>query len=102
VQRVRRAIRDALLHGTPTAADVARAVSLGARTLHRRLAELDTSFGDLLDSTRHRLAVGYLADPGLSLGEVAYLVGFREQSSFFRAFRRWTGTTPSAHREHGR
>jgi AraC-like DNA-binding protein len=99
VQRVRRAIRSALLHGTPTAADVARALGFGARTLQRRLAVFDTSFGDLLDSTRHRLALGYLADRSLSIGEVAYLLGFREQSSFFRAFRRWTGQTPAAHRE---
>jgi AraC-like DNA-binding protein len=99
VQRARRAIRDGLLHGTPTAAEVAKVLGVGVRTLHRRLTALDTSFGDLLDSTRHRLAIGYLADRGLSIGEVAYLVGYREQASFFRAFRRWTGETPTAHRE---
>lgn len=98
VQRVRRAIRDALPHGTPTAPDVATSLGLGARTLHRRLTAQGTSFGDVLDSTRHRLAMGYLADPRLNLGEVAYLVGFREQSSFFRAFKRWTGETPATHR----
>jgi AraC-like DNA-binding protein len=98
VHRVRTAIRNGLLHGTPTAADVAKTLGLGPRTLHRRLTALDTTFGDLLDSTRHRLALGYLADRKLSLGEVAYLVGYREQASFFRAFRRWTGETPTSHR----
>lgn len=85
VQRVRRAIRDALPHDAPKVADVAKALGLGPRTLHRRLAAEGTSFGEVLDSTRHRVAVG----------EVAYLVGFREQSSFFRAFKRWTGETPT-------
>ena len=98
VVRVRTAIRDGLLHGTPTAGDVGKALGLGARTLHRRLSALDTSFGDLLDSTRHRLALGYLADRTITLGEVAYLVGYREHASFFRAFRRWTGETPTAYR----
>lgn len=98
VQRVRTAIRDGLLHGTPVAGEVAKALGMGTRTLHRRLAALDTTFGDVLDETRLRLALGDLADRTLSLGEVAYLVGYREQASFFRAFRRWTGDTPTSHR----
>lgn len=62
VQRVRRAIRDALPHDAPKVADVAKALGLGPRTLHRRLAAEDRSFGEVLDSTRHRVAVGCLAD----------------------------------------
>lgn len=96
---VRRAIRKGLLHGTPTAADIAAALSMTPRTLHRRLTEQDTRFSELLDSTRTRLAKGYLADASLSLAEIAYLLGFREQTSFFRAFRRWTGETPAVYRK---
>ena len=98
VAEVRRTIRKALLQGTPTATDVAAALALTPRTLHRRLTDHATTFSDLLNTTRQHLAEAYLADPSLSLAEIAYLLGFREQASFFRAFRRWTGQTPTAHR----
>ncbi len=52
----------------------------------------------MLESTRRGLARGYLANPDLSLAEVAYLLGYAEQASFFRAFKRWHGTTPAAFR----
>jgi AraC-like DNA-binding protein len=93
------AIRDRLPRGTPTAATIARALGLGQRTLQRRLAEAGVGFGDLLDETRRTLADGYLANHDLSLSEIAYLLGYGEQSSFFRAFRRWHGTTPAAYRQ---
>ena len=47
-------------------------------------------------------AVGHLAENHLAIGEVAFLLGFSELSSFYRAFKRWTGTTPAAHREQTR
>lgn len=95
---VRRTIRDRLVHGTPTAKEVAHALHLGQRTLQRRLSDLGLGFYEVLDSTRRTLAEGYLADPTLSLSEVAYLLGYAEQASFFRAFRRWHGQTPAAFR----
>ncbi len=95
---VRQAIHDSLPHGTPTAAQVARALGLGQRTLQRRLASLGHSYGAVLDSARRNLAVGYLKRDTLSLAEVAYLLGYSEQASFFRSFRRWFGTTPAAFR----
>lgn len=94
IAQVRRTIRQALLQGTPTATEVAAALSMTPRTLQRRLADHNTRFGELLDTTRQHLAEAYLTDPTLSLAEIAYLLGFREQASFFRAFRRWTGQTP--------
>ena len=98
LRTLRLAIRDGLMRGTPTAAEIARGQGIGARTLARRLADHGLTFAELLESTRRTLADRYLADPKLTLAEVAYLLGYREQSSFHRAFRRWHGKTPAAYR----
>lgn len=68
------------------------------RSLQRRLAAEGCRFAELLDQVRRELAQRYIADPRLALGEVAYLLGFAEPSPFHRAFRRWTGMTPTAAR----
>ncbi len=96
VAQVRRRILELLPSGPPTQLEIARALALSPRTLHRRLAEAKTSFAELLDETRRELAGGYLQRSDYSIAEVAYLVGFAEVSSFNRAFRRWTGSSPSA------
>lgn len=98
IRRMRIAIRDALVHGPPAAAAIAKALGLGQRTLGRRLVELGTSFAEELESTRRTLADGYLRDTTLGLAEIAYLLGYDEQTSFFRAFRRWHGRTPGEFR----
>ncbi|WP_164013079.1 helix-turn-helix transcriptional regulator [Pyxidicoccus trucidator] len=97
--QVRAVIRDHLQQGAPTLGGVARVLGLGERTLQRRLGELGLGFQSLVDDTRRALAEGYLKQPELSLAEVAYLLGFVEQASFFRAFRRWYGMTPQAYRK---
>jgi AraC-like DNA-binding protein len=94
--QVRRRILELLPSGPPTQMEIARAVALSPRTLHRRLAEAKTSFAELLDHTRRELAAGYLQRTDYAIAEIAYLVGFAEVSSFNRAFRRWTGQSPSA------
>lgn len=96
--QVRRRILEHLPSGSPTQTEIARRLALSPRTLHRRLAETGTSFADLLDDTRRELAGGYLQRTDYSIAEVAYLLGFAEVSSFNRAFRRWTGRSPTAHR----
>ncbi len=96
---IRLAIRDALVRGAPNAAEIARRLGLGQRTLQRRLSDFGHTFTEMLESTRRALAEGYLADDELSLAEIAYLLGYREQTSFFRAFRRWHDTTPAAYRQ---
>ena len=55
-------------------------------------------FKTLVDDTRRRFALNYLRDPGHTLAEIAYLLGYSEVSAFNRAFRRWTGSTPSDYR----
>jgi AraC-like DNA-binding protein len=79
-------------------AEVARSLGTSPRSLHRRLADEGTSFNDLLDEVRRQFAEQYLARPRLAVTEVAYLVGFNDPSAFFKAFRRWTGVTPSEYR----
>ena len=99
LSRVRLAIQESLATGTPTGAEIGRRLAMSQRTLQRRLTEQGFTFAALLADTRRRLAEGYLRDPTLSLSEVAYLLGYREEASFFRAFRRWSGTTPSQWRQ---
>ena len=101
VAQVKRELLGCFPAGTPIQATVARAVGLSARTLHRRLAEAGTSFEKLLDETRRELAAEYVRRTDYSVGEVAYLLGFAETSSFNRAFRRWNGKSPSEFRRAG-
>lgn len=96
--RVESALIERLSHGEPSQAEIARALHLSTRSLQRRLTEAGTSYKALLDETRRSLATSYLADPHYSVSEVTYLLGFSDTSSFSRAFRRWTGKAPSAHR----
>jgi AraC-like DNA-binding protein len=77
---------------------VARALHQSTRTLQRRLADSGMSWQQLLDRTREQLARQYLHDRSLSLAEIALLLGYSEQSTFTRAFRRWVGATPLAFR----
>lgn len=102
LQDVRRSMRDSLPLGTPTLAGVARGLGVGQRTLQRRLKNQEQTFAGLMESTRRVLCEGYLADPRLSIQEIGYLLGYSEQTSFFRAFKRWYGTTPAAYRRHVR
>lgn len=81
---------------------VAQALHQSTRTLQRRLGDSGITWQALLDRTREHLARQYLADPALSLVEIALLLGYSEQSAFTRAFRRWTGQTPQACRRGAR
>jgi len=90
---VREAIASALPSGG-SAADVARALHVSVRTLQRKLGEAGTTFREVSDGTRRHLAEEYLSDPAVSIAEVAFLLGFSDQSSFNRAFHRWTGDAP--------
>jgi AraC-like DNA-binding protein len=87
-----------LPQGEPKRDSVAQALCLSQRTLQRRLQEEGSSFQQLLDDTRRELVVQYLAQPNLTLLEIAYLLGFADPSNFFRAFRRWFASTPGEYR----
>lgn len=100
-----RALQQSLLRLLPDARaslpDAARELHMSSRTLQRRLLMRGMSWQQLLDCTREELAKQYLADRALTLGDIALLLGFSEQSAFNRAFRRWTGLTPDHVRRSG-
>lgn len=97
-RRVRIQISQALSEGVPTVADVADRLGLSGRTLQRRLAEQGHAFQDLVDEARQELANRLLRRTDYALAEVAFLTGFAEQSTFTRAFKRWSGQTPATYR----
>ena len=92
--RVRAIVTRRLSDGELSRAKVANAMAMSARTLHRRLEAEGTSFQQVLDDTRRELAEQYMSRNDLSLADIAYLLGFRDQSSLFRASTRWFGTSP--------
>lgn len=96
--RVREALRGRLAWGEPSVAGVAEALGIRERTLQRRLSELDTTFQDELDQVRRELALRLLRRADTTTHGVALLLGYAEVSTFHRAFRRWTGTTPGRFR----
>jgi AraC-like DNA-binding protein len=71
---------------------------MSVRSLQRNLKKFGTTFGSVLDETRKDLAEHYVSDLKEDLTEVAFKLGYSEQSSFSRAFKRWTGISPSAYR----
>ena len=77
-------------------ADVAAGLALSPSELQRRLEQVGTSFRAEVERVRRTLTEQYLRDPSLSLIEIAFLLGFSEQSAFSRACRRWFGKPPSA------
>ena len=86
----------AMLHTGDVAIDtVAKRMGMSRPTLYRQLKAEGTTFEDVLEALRHRMAEHYLSDRKLSVGETAYLVGFSDPSAFSRAFKRWTGKSPA-------
>ena len=77
---------------------VAGDLGMTERSLHRKLAEENTSFGDILDRLRRSLADECLREAKLSTKQISFLLGYADQSSFGAAYRRWTGLTPKAAR----
>lgn len=100
VAQVRRLLVEHMARGPLPLREAARRLHLSERSLQRRLTAEGCRYADLADEVRRDLALQYMADPRLSLGEVAYLLGFAEPSPFHRAFKRWTGATPAAARRH--
>jgi AraC-like DNA-binding protein len=95
---VRRAIGESISNGDPTLTHVGKRIAMGPRTLQRRLKEYGVDFKTLVDDTRRRFALSYVRNRTHTLVEIAYLLGYSEVSAFSRAFRRWTGATPSDYR----
>lgn len=98
VVEVERVLSERMSRGQASQDVVARALGMSSRTLSRRLADEGTTFHKTLDGLRQALAETYLKDSNLSLGQVAYLLGYSGHSSFSDAFKRWQGVTPGRYR----
>jgi AraC-like DNA-binding protein len=93
--RVREVVTQRLPNCEPCQTEVAEVLNMTARTLQRKLGDSGTTFKEIVDETRHSLALAYLSAPKHSVNEITHLLGFSCSSSFTRAFRRWTGMSPS-------
>ncbi|HTR40613.1 MAG TPA: AraC family transcriptional regulator ligand-binding domain-containing protein [Pseudomonadales bacterium] len=93
-EQVKQALRRSLAGKRPTLPHVARELGTSARTLQRRLTEAGITFQQLVEDTRRELARHYLKQSTVELNETAYLLGYEDANSFFRAFHGWEGTTP--------
>ena len=92
------AIARQMAKALPSLACTAAAVHLPERTFQRRLAEYGASHSTLVGEVRRDLALKYIGDAGLSIGEIGYLLHFSDSTAFHRAFRRWTGEAPARYR----
>ncbi len=97
-EKVRAELISRLPAGEPARGDVAGVLNMSEKTLQRRLRDEDTSYQQILDETRNELAKQYLSERQLSVCDVTFRLGFSDQSSFTRAFKRWTGISPGEFR----
>jgi len=95
IYAIRTCLPDLLQDGDFSLSQVAERLGVSSRTLQRQLAGENTTFRELLDGYRHDRAIELLHQQQLNIVTIAYELGYSEQSSFNRAFRRWTGKTPS-------
>lgn len=100
--RVEHQVRLRLPSGRIDIQSVSSTIAMSARSLQRRLEEIGTSYQEVVDDVRRTQALKHIADPKLSVSEVAFLVGYSEPRAFLRAFKRWTGTSPQRHRRQQR
>jgi AraC-like DNA-binding protein len=95
-EKVRSVLLESLPSGESSIEVTARRLGLSSRTLQRNLREEGTSYKEVVRRTREQLARHYVTNTKLPYAEIGFLIGFEEPSSFFRAFRVWTGETPES------
>lgn len=98
VQQVQSIILENLPDGQVTDSMVAKELNLSGRSMQRRLKEHETTFRFLLDGVREMVAKQYIKNPMNRMSDIAFLLGFSEQSAFSRAFKKWTGKSPVEYR----
>ncbi len=81
--------------GRPDLADIAHELGRSERTLQRRITEDGATYRQLLEEARRELGRQMLGNPAAEINEIAYLLGYQDTSSFYRAFREWEGVTPN-------
>jgi AraC-like DNA-binding protein len=98
-EQVKGILKKLLAGQRPALQNVARELRLSTRTLQRRLTDENATFQQLMEDARRELAQHYLLHSSLELNETAYLLGYEDANSFFRAFHNWEGTSPGQWRE---
>jgi AraC-like DNA-binding protein len=98
-EQVRSLLRTGLLADRASVDQIAALLSIHGRTLHRRLAAHGTNFRSLVDECRFAIARQMLEDTDADVGQIADMLDYADTSAFARAFRRWSGTTPSLWRD---
>ena len=93
-EQVKHTLKRSLAGKRPTLQHIARELRMSARTLQRRLTDANITFQQLVEDTRRELARHYLKQSAMELNEAAYLLGYEDANSFFRAFHLWEGTSP--------
>ena len=88
-------IEPMLANGDASVDRVARELGMSRQTLYRRLKSEGVTFEEILDAKRRQLAIRYLRLDRLSVKLAAYKLGFSDPAAFSRAFKRWTGISPS-------
>lgn len=99
LSETRRLVVESFKSGNPELADIALQLGTSSAALKARLTRSSLTFRQLVEDVRYELAQRYLQDPMLTLVDIAYLLGFSEQSAFQRAFKRSSGVTPGQHRK---
>ncbi|MBR9909462.1 MAG: AraC family transcriptional regulator [Gammaproteobacteria bacterium] len=97
--KVKAYILQHLALGETDQAHAAKELGVSVRSMQRKLGQEGTTYSELLDECRHKMALKYIAQKKIPIIEIAYLLGFSDQSNFSRSFRRWTNTTPQKYRE---
>ena len=102
IHEVRQHLLEQLERGTVDPSLLARRVRMSERTLRRKLQAAGTRYQDLLDELRAQLAKQYVQRPDADVAQVASRLGFADPSTFYRAFKRWTGLTPAQYQRQAR
>lgn len=96
--RVKQTIMQLLHNGEPSQEVVAEKLHMSTRNLQRKLSRENATYKDILDNVRKELALSYVRSSHINFGEITYLLGFCDSSSFSRAFKRWTNYSPTEFR----
>ncbi|RQR34990.1 AraC family transcriptional regulator [Burkholderia sp. Bp9143] len=99
VEQIKTVLKRIMPSGRPEIASVAREIGMSERTLQRRITAEGTTFRALIGDARQELGMQLLSDPALDIQEVAWLLGYQDTNSFYRAFREWADTTPGRWRQ---
>lgn len=101
-EQVKQTLKRSLAGRRPSLQDVAQELHLSVRTLQRRLTDTGVSFKKVVEDIRRELARQYLRQSTVELSETAFLLGYEDTNSFFRAFHEWEGTSPGEWRSQHR